>query len=1034
MNKRFTNVLVLRKSLFLISSFLLSVPLISHADAKVEIKFSVKNQETISGKVLSEGKPVVGATVRIKEEPTVATSTNESGDFNLNAKVGQTLTVEILGYEYQEKLIAGSTVNFELVTSDQSIDEVVVVGFGTQKKVNLTGAVQSISAKDLENRPITNVSTALQGKFSGVTIMQNSGQPGKDGGTIRVRGVGTINNSSPLVIVDGIESSMDNINPNDIENVSVLKDASSAAIYGSKAANGVILVTTKRGGTGRPILNYSGYVGIQDPTRLPEYLRSYDHARLLNEALVNEGKAAIYDETALEAFRTGSDLDKYPDTDWLGLLYNQNGLQQNHNLQVLGGTEHVKFMSSFGYLDQQGVIDIARAKRYNFRTNIDAQITDRLSLNFGIAYNYENQREPINPYTGDMAQIFRQTYRIPSFIPYKYSNGVYGYYGDGNPIAWMDLGADDNLIKKHTIINATAEYKILDGLTFKQVVGFQPIDNISTKFVKNIQYYDYLTGNPTVLQGTTNLTEYNFKSERLTLQSILEYKKEIGMHNFGVLAGYMQEAFRRDSSTGFRNNFLNHDYPELDLGSAEGQTATGGAAQVNLRSYFGRLNYAFDNKYLVEGNIRYDGSSRFLPQNRWGMFPSFSLGWRVSQESFFQESGLSSVFQEVKFRGGWGRLGNQDLSVGGEENFYPAIYSISSNNNYPFGNALQTGIAVTNSSNENIKWETTDSWNIGLDLSLKQQKIDISLDYFERTTNDILLQLPVPIIFGLPTPYQNAGSISNNGVELQVNYRNSINDFSYSISANASYVNNKIMQWKSSAPEAYNTFYVYQQGLPIRSYFGYETTGIYQSDEEYMNSGVTGVNNNVGAGDLIYKDQNGDNKIDGNDRVFLGSPDPKYMFGLNLGASYKNFDLNVFFQGAADVQGYLWGESVGNISGSDKPSTMYLDRWHATENPNGQFPRALTAWNQNKAESYVSDFWVQDASYVRMKNVTLGYSFSQQVLDRIGLKGLKVYYSGQNLLTFTGFAKGFDPEAPADSRGNFYPQVKTNTLGLNINF
>ncbi len=562
---------------------------------------------------------------------------------------------------------------------------------------------------------------------------------------------------------------------------------------------------------------------------------------------------------------------------------------------------------------------------------------------------------------------------------------------------------------------------------------------MSSKFVKEIQYYDNNTGLPSQKQGINNLTVYNNQEELLTLQSLLTYDKSIGDHDFNILGGFMDETRRADFTSAYRQNFLGTEYEELVLGDASGQVATGGAKKLILRSWFGRFNYAFANKYLFEANVRRDGTSRFVGKNKWNTFPSFSAGWRIAQESFFQNSSLANIFSELKLRGGWGVLGNQTTAGVGEnayptnDDWYPGIYTINSGFNYPFGNELSSGGTVSVAPNPALLWERSISSNIGLDLNLKNNWSFV-VDYFNRSTEQLYTALVVPIQFGLPAPTQNAGIIRNRGVEVQVNYSNNIGELKFDLSANASYIDNQILQWKSNAAEPHSTFYVRDAGLPLRSFYGYENMGIYRSDEEYKNSNVKGVNNTVGAGDLIYKDQNGDGKIDGQDRVYLGSPDPKYIFGLTTNLSYKNFDLNMFWQGAADVQGYLWGEALGNISGADKPTEIFSDRFHITNNPNGSMPRALTSWTQNKAESNPSDFWIQNASYVRLKNITLGYNIPQAITNRIGIKGAKIYYSGQNLLTFTGFAKGFDPETPADSRGNFYPQVKTNIFGLNINF
>ena len=1006
---------------------------------------------TINGIVKNtSGEKLSGVSIIVKSlnsNYNTTHSTNEDGTFTIKGTPNDEIfnvTFSFIGYttftQQNVRVANNATTTLSIVLEENSntLEDIVVVGFGTQKKVNLTGAVQAISSKDLQDRPVTNASSALQGKFAGVTIMQNSGQPGKDGGSIRIRGLGTINNANPLVIVDGIESSLNNINPNDIENISVLKDGPSAAIYGSKAANGVILITTKRGKIGEPVLNYTGYIGLQDPTRLPEYMRSYDHAVILNEALANEGRALRFTQDDLDGFKNHTDPDKYPDTDWLGLLYTGNGLQQSHNVQLSGATEKVNYMASAGFLGQNGVIPTAQSNRYNLRTNIGANITERLRIDLGLAYNYQRINEPVNPYTSDMAQIFRQANRIPSFIPYKYSNGYYGYYGDGNPIAWLDMESIDRVTNKQTQINLSGEYKIADGLKFKQVVGFQPFDGISSKFVKEIQFYDNTNGNATQKQGVNNLTVYGTQLERLTFQSMLTYDKTFEKNQINLLAGFMDESYRGDFNNSYRQGFLGTNLEELAVAALEGQTGNSGAKKNILRSWFGRANYSFDSKYLLEANVRYDGTSRFLGANRWSTFPSFSAGWRISQENFFKESNLSNSISELKLRGGWGILGNQTLIAVAENTYpsadlyYPSLDVFSPGYNYPYSSLSSGGVVVT-PGNPDLKWEETISTNIGLDLNFKNNWSFV-LDYFDRKTNDMLLTPPIPRTAGFRSaPYSNAGKGRNRGLELQVNYSNNAGEFKYNISANASYIKNELTQWRQPL-EAYNTYYVYKIGSPMRSFYGYETLGIYRTDDEYKNSGVTGVNPNVGAGDLIYKDQNGDGKIDGNDRVYLGSPDPKYIFGLTANMSYKNFDINMFWQGAADVQGYLWGEAIGSITGSDKPTNIYDDRFHITNNPNGSMPRALTTWSQNSPSGTPSDFWLQNASYVRLKNITFGYNIPQNALSRIGLKGAKIYYSGQNLLTFTGFAKGFDPEAPAGSRGNYYPQVKTNTFGLNINF
>ncbi|MGE8424472.1 MAG: TonB-dependent receptor domain-containing protein, partial [Sphingobacterium siyangense] len=527
------------------------------------------------------------------------------------------------------------------------------------------------------------------------------------------------------------------------------------------------------------------------------------------------GKTQRFSQQDLELFKNGSDPDGHPNTDWLGLLYKGSGFQQSHNLQVTGGTEDVQYMASGGYLGQKGVIKVASSDRYNLRTNVGAKVSSRLRFDLGLAYNYQRITEPVNPYTGDMAQIFRQVNRIPSFIPYKYSNGVYGRGSDGNPIAWMDQEAKDNMTYKHTQVNFSGEFQIMDGLKIKQVVGFQPIDNMSSKFVKDIQYYAP-NGDLGPKQGVNNLTVYNFQSERLTFQTLLTYDKKIGNHQINVLGGFMDETFRADYSSAYAQGFLNNDFSELNLGSKDGMKVDGGAKKLILRSFFGRINYVFADKYLLEANVRRDGTSRFLGSNRWSTFPSFSAGWRISQEDFFKESSLSDVISELKLRGGWGKLGNQQLAATSDNSYpssdayYPGLFTISPGYNYSFGGEISSGGAIVESANPILKWESTTSTNIGLDLNFKNN-LGFVFEYFDRKTDGVLLKLPVSNLYGLPAPYQNAGKVQNNGVELQVNYQNSIGDFKYSIAANGSYINNQIKKWASDEPQVNGTFYIYEQ-------------------------------------------------------------------------------------------------------------------------------------------------------------------------------------------------------------------------------
>lgn len=999
------------------------------------MKISITNDSRISGVVVDQtGLPVIGANVSVKGT-TNGTITDMDGKFDLEVPAGAQLVVSYIGYITQEFAVGNKT-TFQIVLKEdtQNLEEVVVVGYGVQKKVNMTGSVAAINSESLANRPVTNASTALQGMLPGVTVVQNSGQPGKDNSSIRIRGVGTLNNANPMYVVDGlIVPTINDIDPNDIESLSVLKDAASAAIYGSRAANGVVLVTTKKGNKKAATLKYDGYVGWQSPTAMQEYLPSYEYASLLNQALVNEGKEPLYKPDEIELFRNGSDPDNYPNTDWLGLFYKDRGFQHSHRAEVSGGSETTTYMFSLGYLGQDGIIENADFKRYNLRGNINTQI-NKFSAGVNFSYTYGNTNEPTNPWTGDMYQIFRQINRIAPFVPYKYSNGYYGYIADGNPLAWMDLGAIRNQKYHTTRAVGNVGYEIVKGLKIQEVIGYEYTGSSDEKFIKDIQFYNWKTGDPTMYQGPNSQTDDREDYMMLNLQTLLTYNNTFGKHTIGALAGFSQEYSRRDWTIGKRINFLNNDLWELNAGSPDGQTAEGAANEYALRSFFGRITYDYDNKYLFEANIRRDGTSRINRDTRWGTFPSFSAAWRIINEPFME--GSREVLSDLKFRAGWGKLGNQQLGTDNRKSieFYP-YQSVLSQKNYAFGGKVNQGVAPVDGANGDLKWETSKTTNIGVDMGVLQNMFTLTVDAYWKKTYDILMKLPVSTLYGLEAPYQNAGEVTNKGVEIQLGYKLANRDFTFNATANVAYNKNEVTNLHNDGAKIWDTngYAFKQEGLPINSFGGYEVIGIFKDEKDLASSAVIN-RDQAGLGDLKYKDQNGDGKIDGEDRVYLGSWDPSWTFGLNLSATWKGFDASVFFQGAADVKGFLQNETIGGLGGTtSKPTTLFRDCWDATTNPNGKFPRALTTWNQNSSSHNPSDFWIINSSYLRMKNIQFGYTLPKSVCDFIRVPRIRVYYSGQNLLTFTGFNNGFDPEAPAGARA-YYPQMKVNTFGLNVTF
>ena len=991
------------------------------------ISFTAFQALQVSGIIQDEtGQPLPGVNV-IEKGTNNGTATDSNGKYLLLVSSNDaTLVFSFIGYITQEIAVNGrSSMDISLASNTQTLQEVVVVGYGTQKKVNVTGAVSTISASQLEERPITNVAAALQGTMSGVTVIQNNGQPGKDQGTIRVRGIGTLSNSDAMVVVDGVISTMNDINPNDIESITVLKDAASASIYGSRASNGVILITTKKGKSGETVVHYKTYVGKQKATRLPDFLPSWQGAQFYNEALTNEGKPPRYTAQEIETFKNGSDPDHYSNTDWLGLFYDGSGIQQSHYIDVSNGNEKTQTLLSLGYFNQDGIVNNTGLSRYTTRFKISNKIGERLTVNSNISYNMENFTEPTNPYTEDFEGMLWQINRIGRNVPYKYSNGYYGYYDDGSPMAWLE-SESTNKNRAHYLRGIVdADLELFKGLHFKPLVGYRLDLNQSKSYIKDIQYYDWTNGAPTFYQGPNSLTAYNDNLSVLTTQALLQYDKNWASHNLTLLAGYSQEYTSFNYLRGFRKGFLNNSLSELDAGPLSGQDTRGSSSEIALKSYFGRVGYTLMDRYLVEANIRYDGSSRFAPDNRWGTYPSFSVGWRISEESFFD--GLKNAVPELKVRASWGILGNQNI-VGN----YPYIPTIASGQNYSFGGGVASGIAPVNGANPAIHWEDTRSTDIGIDASLLNGSFTFTADYFIRNTDRILLNIPVARVYGFNAPVQNGGKVENKGFEFDLGYNAIAGDFHYAISANASFIKNTVKDLQGTDP-IISGYSFMKVGYPINSFYGYEAEGIFQTQAQ-LDSHAEQSGGTIGLGDIMYKDQNNDDVIDGDDRVYIGTYFPKVTYGGTIALEWKGFDLSVFLQGAAGVKGFVRGELMGMVSDKyGKPTRIYENHW-TPENPTNEFPRLWSSNTQNEPLITPSSFWVRDAGYLRVKNLQLGYTIKNDVISRVGLKSAKIYYSGQNILTSSSFYDWVDPEAPPGARGDRYPQVLINTIGIDLTF
>lgn len=992
---------------------------------------SNQQKRKITGQVLDmEKEPVIGASVTVAGTSN-GCITNLDGTFSLEvADPSAKLQVSYIGYKPQTIAI-GEKTNLKITLQEDTrlMDEVVVVGYGSQTKVNLTGAVASISNKELAERPITSVAAGIQGLVPGVTITSGQGRPGQDGASIRVRGQGTLNNADPYILIDGIESgSMDQVDPSDIESISILKDAASASIYGSKAANGVILVTTKRGKTGRPVLSYSGNMGWQSATGFIERMNSADAATYYNRALANSGTAPRFTDTEIQKFRDGSEPYKYPNTDWNNLGYQGSGFMHQHNVSISGGNENVKYMTSAGYLGQEGIMQNTNRKQFNVRSNIDITLSKRFTVRTNLAYINNAYSDANNSYVGGGSdQIIRQLNRIAPWIVYQYEDGTYGTIGDGNPIAWLDSGETIDRKNQNFSGILSVDYNIIDGLKFTAQGSY--VTNIQdySAFVKDIQY------NPNKYHGPNKLDARTYLWNRSSFDGLLNYDKTFGRHNLKALAGYRVEQYSSKELVATRTGFPNNNMTDMNAGTQSTQTNAGYSRELAMMSYFGRVNYDFMGKYLAEANFRADASSRFSPDNRWGYFPSVSAGWRISEESFME--GAKSWLQSLKIRGSWGQLGNQDaLNSDKTSDYYPWLVTYSIGKNYPFDGVVNTGIAQTAHKLSSISWEKSTTWGVGFDLTVLQG-LNVSVDYYNRKTDGIIMEVPVPGSFGLSPYKDNVGAMRNQGVEITAGYQKSWGDWKLGANGNFTLNRNEILDL-GGVNEMIDTYYINRIGSAYKSFYAYVADGLFQSQEE-ADAFTAKYGNPFGkkfkAGDIRYKDVNEDKKLTSADRDVANSEQPKFTFGLNLSAGWKGFDLSVLLQGACGVSRYFNEEVFGNFTGdTSHPSTAWLDAW-SPENPDGKFPYIAEASASPSQPSNYSTFWVFTTNYLRVKNLQFGYTLPSTWLKKTGITRAKIYYSGENLFKFDSLPVNIDPEAPS-GRGSHYPQVSTHSIGINLTF
>ncbi|WP_266202733.1 SusC/RagA family TonB-linked outer membrane protein [Pontibacter kalidii] len=985
--------------------------------------------QAVKGKVQdSKGVPLPGVTVVVKGTDK-GTSTNTDGQFSLpQAKQGDVLVFSYIGFANKEVAVTGaSELNVVMTEADNKLNEVVVVGYGTQKKVNLTGSVAVVEGKELTKRQVGSTSLALQGTAPGVSVRQQSGVPGGDGGGISIRGVGSINaGSNPLILVDNVEMSLDAVDPNSIESISVLKDAAASAIYGSRAANGVILITTKRGSEGVKV-NLSSYVAVQQPTDLPEKVNALDHMKLWDVAQVNSGLPAAFTKQIEEYERLGPDNFARFNTDWKDLVLTNNGLMHNHNINVSAGTEKIKVFASGGYLDQNGLTANTGFKRTDLRFNTDVSLSKRLTASMDLVLNNSERTWPGN---SSPTAIIRYMLGMPATAPGRFDTGEWGEgWSNSNPAAQAEDGGFDKYITNSRIISGTLTYRPIDDLELLANYSSNRATSRNRRLQGQYDIYvpDLANNKLDFARPWPNFNAIfdNFdESQRDLVRLQGTYSKALGSHNVKLLTGFSAESFSASNIDAFRQNLISEDFPYLSAGDATGQSLGGGEYEFSMASVYSRINYDYDERYLLELNGRFDASSRFIKENWWELFPSVSAGWRISNESFWDN--ISNVVNEAKLRVSYGALGNQNVG-----SYYPTYTSYAKGTpyNYYFNNAINSGYALTTAANPNIQWERSIILDAGLDLALLNNRLSVTADFFKRDIDNMLQLDLIPAYVGLNAPYVNLGKMTNKGWELSLGWKDAVGDLTYQVTGNVSDVKNEIVDLGGREYIAGSR--ITKEGYAYNSYYGYIAEGLFQSEDEIASAPLHYANTK--PGDIRYRDINGDDKIDANDRAVLGNYFPRYEYSLNLSAQYKGFDVTAFFQGVGKMDNYLSGTGTQPFYSASFQGSIYehqKDYW-TPENRDAAFPR-LTA--NSITNNYVtSSFWMRESSFLRLKNVVLGYTIPKSLTDKIKVGSARFYVSGQNLFTWSNYFPGFDPEQ-RDTGGEFYPIMTTYTTGFNLSF
>ena len=1032
--------------LFTVALLLLGIPM--HATEKSknsEIELSSQQDRTVTGLVSDEfGDPLLGVSVIIKGTSRGVT-TDLDGKYSISVNSSETLVFSYIGFISKEIQIGNqTTINVKLSEDNKVLDEVIVIGYGTTTRKSAVGAVDQVRSEILEDRPVANLTQALQGTAPNLVIQQRSQNPNDNSTNLNIRGVSTVNDNSPLIVIDGMISdagSFNKLNPNDVDNISILKDAGTAAIYGSRASNGVILITTKTGRKNEKTkVRVSSMVGWQDPELLYTPVEGYQNAVLKNLAYTNIGKSPEYTISQIR------DLQENGSSEWFFDQIIRTALQHNHNLSVSGGGQNNTYMVSMGYMNQESNYVGSSAfgiERYNMRANMTAELK-RFKLTGTLAYTRNNgTKSPSGNIEADAS-------RVPRYYYYqmKADNGKYllnNILGEFNPLGMLEAGGVEKNRNNYITANANVEFSVIDGLKLRGVVGADIISD--HRFIRRKEVPFYANADAEKPQNYGNATretsDWNHDASFINSQILADYNKTFGKHSVSGLIGFTNESITKKS------NEIKVKLTDPELGTGAGDKSeiiVGGGSSLSIEntqkesinSLLGRAGYSYDEKYYAEFSFRYDGSSKFAKSSRWGFFPSVSLGWRLTEEDFLRT--YKDNIGDLKLRTSYGVLGNQ--SIGAYDRY--TVYENHSNS-YAFNNEAVTGVGFKLGLEDNLTWEKTKTFNIGVDAQFLNNSLTVIFDYFHKKTTDMLIKPLMASVFGTEMAYANVGEMKNQGWDASINYRLKTGDFTHNFGGSIGDSWNELTKYTEEIQGLEEISLLRREGVTYNSYYGYKTDGLFQSYEEIATSAVP-VGVELQPGDLKFVDRNGDGVIDSKDRYILGNAFPRYVFGFNYEVSFKGFDFSMLWQGVGKRDQMVRGELMDPFH-VGYGHTMYkhqLDFWTPT-NTNAKYPRLAANSSSSSSNNYRtgSDLYILDGKYLRLKNIQVGYTLPRHLGQKLGVENARIYVNAQNLFTFSNNSF-VDPESSEFSNkmgasngansGRSYPMLKYYGFGINLEF